>query len=247
VGSILNRWDRQVRVGWSGVALLCGLMGATFFTSAMALAQSGTDFDQDCGVAICIQSGVSNWRYEATQYCEAGVCLRDRLAALVALDWDRMTAGQRTLFSAARNPYVGLADDAYERLRTSRELSLDEQIALLADVRAACRPAELRLRLDVPGYDVVEVTFQVPLTSDAAGNGFQVTQLRRTYRSLPGGSVGWWVRWISNRFPGIPLLDGEPQAFASYEIGLYMGGLVLTDIEFDSATLEQHARQPGCL
>jgi len=239
--------DRNSLVARRGTAVIYSAALSLWCMHDVARAQSGGDFEQECGVAICIQSGVSNWRYEATQYCEAGVCLRDRLAALVGLDWDRLTAGQRTLFSAARNPYVGLDDAAYQRLRTASELSLAERVALLADVRVACRPAELRLRLDVPGYDVVEVTFQVPLTNDATGNGFQVTQLRRTYRSLPGGSVGWWVRWISNRFPGIPLLAGEPEAFASYEIGLYMGGLVLTDIEFEPATLEQHARQPGCL
>ncbi len=239
--------DRKALVARLGTAFAYPAVLSFCCVLGLARAQSGTEFQQDCGVAICIQSGVSNWRYEATQYCEADVCLRDPLDALVALDWDRMTAGQQTLFSAARNPYVGLADDAYQRLRTSREPSLGEQIALLATVRAACRPAELRLRLDVPGYDVVEVTFQVPLVAAETGHGFQVTQIRRTYRSLPGGSVGWWVRWISNRFPGIPLLDGKPSAFASYEIGLYMGGLVLTDIEFEPATLEQHARQPGCV
>ena len=72
-------------------------------------------------------------------------------------------------------------------------------------------------------------------------------QLRRTYRSLPGGSVGWWVRWISNRFPGITLLDGEPEAFASYEIGLYMGGLVLFDLEYAQPAAEAYASQPACV
>ena len=242
-----NCRDGRARCGRAGVSLLVSLTAAQICAFETARAQRETAFEQqDCGVAICIQSGMGNWRYEATQYCEAGVCLRDRLAALVGLDWDRMTAGRGTLFSAARNPYVGLSDDAYRSLRTSADLSLPEQIALLADVRSACRPADLRLRLDVPGYDLVEVTFAVPLATTEAEPGFQVTQIRRTYRSLPGGSVGWWVRWISNRFPGIPLLDGEPREFASYEIGLYMGGLVLTDIEHVPPMAGELAEQPAC-
>jgi hypothetical protein len=42
------------------------------------------------------------------------------------------------------------------------------------------------------------------------------------------------------------LLDGEPEVFASYEIGLYMGGLVLSDIEYRTATAEAYASQPAC-
>ena len=47
-------------------------------------------------------------------------------------------------------------------------------------------------------------------------------------------------------FPGIPLLEGEPTEFASYEIGLYMGGLVLFDKDFRPGTAEAHAAQSGC-
>ena len=36
-------------------------------------AQSRSETAGDCGVAICLQTGISNWRYEATQYCEAEV------------------------------------------------------------------------------------------------------------------------------------------------------------------------------
>ena len=229
----------------TGVAAFCLTTLAVCCTLDVVLAQSVSESDRDCGATICIQSGVSNWRYEASQYCEADVCLRDRLATLVDLNWQRMTAGRQTLFSRGSNPYLGLDDAAYQRLRNSEVTGLAEQLAILATVEGTCMPAELRLRLDVPGYDVVDVTFQIPLVTADVG-GFQVTQLRRTYRSLPGGSVGWWVRWISNRFPGIPLLDGDPEAFASYEIGLYMGGLLLTDIEFVSPTPAALAQQPFC-
>ena len=211
-----------------------------------ARAQSAAERAEDCGADICIEAGIGNWRYEASQYCEADVCLRDRLASIVDLNWQRMMAGRQTLFTRGANPYIGLDDAAYQRLRNSQVPELAEQVAILATAEGACVPAELRLRLDVPGYDIVDVTFQIPPTVDGETGGFQVTQLRRTYRSLPGGSVGWWVRWISNRFPGIPLLDGEPNAFASYEIGLYMGGLVLTDVEFVAPTREEMAAQPAC-
>lgn len=219
------------------------LIGAIQLNAATA--QSNPELSENCGVDICLESGVSNWRYEASQYCEADVCLRDGLESLAELNWDRMTAGQFTLFSTARNPYVGLTNGEYQRLRATRDLA--ERIALLARVRSACKPAELRLRLDVPGYDVVEVAFAMPLYGDVEGQGFRVIQIRRTYRSLPGGSVGWWIRWISHRFPGIALLDGEPTEFASYEIGLYMGGLVLSDMEFRPGTPEEYAAQALCM
>lgn len=240
--SVPRRSVRDARAA-SFCAAIVALFGAA---AGPARAQSVVERANDCGADICLEAGVGNWRYAASQYCESGVCLRDRLASLVDLNWDRMTAGRQTLFSRGSNPYAGLDNAAYQRLRNSQVPELAEQVAILGTAEGACVPAELRLRLDVPGYDVVEVTFQVPPAADGETGGFQVTQLRRTYRSLPGGSVGWWVRWISNRFPGIPLLDGEPREFASYEIGLYMGGLVLTDVEFVTPTREEMASQPAC-
>ncbi len=154
--------------------------------------------------------------------------------------------GRLALIGSNRNPFIGLENAEYQRFRELESTELSERIAALSRVRAVCQPTEFQLRLDVPGYDRVFVTFAMPVVEDTENSGFQVTQLRRTYRSLPGGSVGWWVRWISNRFPGITLLDGEPQAFASYEIGLYMGGLVLADLEFSPGTAEEYASQPAC-
>ncbi len=240
--SIKGRRTRQ-RASEAGCLMLIVLT----LQQRAAEAQSDPIAVGDCGAEICLQSGVSNWRYEAAQYCEAGVCLRDRLDSLLALDWDRMMAGQFSLFSTPANPYVGLTNGEYQRLRTSRDGNLEETIALLAKVRSACRASELRLRLDVPGYDVVEVTFGMPLATDGDGEGFQVTQIRRTYRALPGGSVGWWIRWITYRFPGIALLDGEPTEFANYEIGLYMGGLVLFDKDFAPGNPDGYGSQPACL
>lgn len=225
----------------------CLLLVVVLLQPRAAEAQPTSDSAGDCGVAICLQTGMSNWRYAATQYCEAEVCLRDSLEGLVALDWDRMLAGQLTLFSTAANPYIGLTNGEYQRLRALRDNNLQERIALLAKVRGSCKPAELRLRLDVPGYDLVEVTFAMPSPADGGGHGFQATQIRRTYRQLPGGSVGWWVRWISYRFPGITLMRGPPTEFANYEIGLYMGGLVLFDKEFAAGTPDDYLSQPACV
>ena len=209
-------------------------------------AQSRSEEPVDCGADICLQTGVSYWRYHPTQYCEGDVCLRDRLADIADLNWDRLMNGRMALVGANRNPFIGLENAEYQRFRELGNADLDERIDMLAGISAACQPTEFSLRLDVPGYDVVVVNFSMPVVADGETSGFQVTRIRRTYKSLPGGSVGWWVRWISNRFPGISLLDGEPEVFASYEIGLYMGGLVLSDIEYRTATAEAYASQPAC-
>lgn len=200
----------------------------------------------DCGADICLQTGVSYWRYHPTQYCEGDVCLRDRLENIVDLNWDRLMSGRLALIGSNRSPFVGLESAEYQRFRELGTVDPRERIEILADVPAACQPTEFSLRLDVPGYDVVVVTFSMPLVRDDEDSGFRVTRIHRTYRNLPGGSVGWWIRWISKRFPGISLLDGEPEAFASYEIGLYMGGLVLFDTEYRAGTAEAYAAQPGC-
>lgn len=200
----------------------------------------------DCGADICLQTGVSYWRYHPTQYCEGDVCLRDKLEDIAHLNWDRLMSGRLALIGSNRNPFIGIDNSEYQRFRELGNADLGERIAALSRIRAVCQPTEFSLRLDVPGYDRVFVTFAMPVVRDDEDSGFQVTQIRRTYRSLPGGSVGWWVRWISNRFPGISLLEGEPEAFASYEIGLYMGGLVLFDLEFTAGTEEAYASQAAC-
>ena len=209
-------------------------------------AQSRSEEPVDCGADICLQTGVSYWRYHPTQYCEGDVCLRDRLEDIADLNWDRLMNGRLALIGSNRNPFIGLDNAEYQRFRELANADLDERIEMLANVSGACQPTEFSLRLDIPGYDVVVVDFGMPVAAGGEPSGFQVKQIRRTYKSLPGGSVGWWVRWISNRFPGISLLDGEPEVFASYEIGLYMGGLVLSDIEYRTGTAEAYAAQPAC-
>lgn len=212
----------------------------------MADAQSRSEEPVDCGADICLQTGVSYWRYHPTQYCEGDVCLRDKLEDIAHLNWDRLMSGRLALIGSNRNPFVGLEDAQYQRFREFANTDLRERIDTLARIRAVCQPTEFSLRLDIPGYDVVVVTFGMPVAADGEPSSFQVTKIHRTYRSLPGGSVGWWVRWISSRFPGISLLDGEPEEFASYEIGLYMGGLVLTDIEYRPGTAEAYEGQSAC-
>jgi len=193
-----------------------------------------------------MQTGVSYWRYDANQYCEGDVCLRDRLDEISALEWDRLMSGRLALIGSNRSPFIGLENAEYQRFRELGNGELQQRIDLLADVRAACRPTEFSLRLNVPGYDVVVVSFSMPVAADGRESAFRVTKIHRTYKNLPGGSVGWWIRWISKRFPGISLLDGEPTAFASYEIGLYMGGLVLFDAEYRAGTAEAYAAQMAC-
>lgn len=214
---------------------------------SVAEAQSRSEEPVDCGADICLQTGVSYWRYHPTQYCEGDVCLRDKLEDIASLNWDRLMNGRLALIGSNRNPFVGIENNEYQRFRELERSELSERIDVLTKVRSVCQPTEFSLRLDVPGYDVVVVTFNMPVARDDEDPGFQATKIRRTYRALPGGSVGWWVRWISNRFPGISLLEGEPEAFASYEIGLYMGGLVLFDMEFRAGTAEAYAGQPACM
>lgn len=230
----------------STVSSCCLILFAIVPELRPAAAQSRSEEPVDCGADICLQTGVSYWRYHPTQYCEGDVCLRDKLEDIAHLNWDRLMSGRLALIGSNRNPFVGLDNAEYQRFREFANAELSERVGTLAQIRAACQPTEFSLRLDIPGYDVVVVSFSMPVAADGEQSSFQVTKIHRTYRGLPGGSVGWWVRWISNRFPGISLLDGEPEAFASYEIGLYMGGLVLTDIEYRPETAEAYAAQSAC-
>jgi hypothetical protein len=201
----------------------------------------------DCGAEICLQTGESNWRLEPAEYCEAGVCLRDSLESLVGLDWDRVTAGLDALIAADANPFIGLTDDEYRRLRLPGNDDVKERLRLLGRVRTSCRPAQFSARLEVPGYDTVIVTFAVAPASEPGRQRFQVTTIDRTFRGLPGGSVSAWIRWISYRFPGVELMgDGVPTTIASYEIGLYIGRLVLLDTEFRYGQPADYARHSDC-
>lgn len=201
----------------------------------------------ECGAEICLQAGEPNWRSAASNYCEAGVCLRDNLDNLIALEWDRMTTSEDALTAAGTNPFVGLTDAEYRRLQSLREDDVEDLLRLLGKVQTSCQAAEFSARLAVPGYDTVIVTFGVPLASDGNRQSFQVTAIDRTYRALPGGSVSAWIRWMSYRFPGIELMeDGMPTAFASYEIGLYIGRLVLSDTEVRIGRPADYGRHPDC-
>lgn len=200
----------------------------------------------DCGAEICLQTGESNWRLDPAEYCEAGVCLRDSLESLVGLDWDRIVSGLDTLTAADMNPFVGLGDAEYRRLQAP-DTPIDERVALLGMVEASCRPGEFSARLEIPGYDTVIVAFGVTPASEQGRQRFQVTAIDRTFRGLPGGSVSAWIRWMSYRFPGVELMeDGVPTTFANYEIGLYIGRLVLLDTEFRLGQPVDYERYPDC-
>jgi hypothetical protein len=173
--------------------------------------------------------------------------LRDSLESLVGLDWDRVTAGLDALIAADANPFIGLTDDEYRRLRLPGNDDVKERLRLLGRVRTSCRPAQFSARLEVPGYDTVIVTFAVAPASEPGRQRFQVTTIDRTFRGLPGGSVSAWIRWISYRFPGVELMgDGVPTTIASYEIGLYIGRLVLLDTEFRYGQPADYARHSDC-
>jgi hypothetical protein len=218
------------------------LLTAVMSQLSVAAGQTSTGADARCSADICLQSGMSNWRYDATEYCEADVCLRARLETLTTLDWERLTSGSERLAVLRDGALAGLPAAELERVRRGAAGDIAELVSLLGNAHAACERVDLTLRLDVPGYDLVDVSFAIRPGED----GFGVTRIDRTFRSLPGGSVGWWVRWISHRFPGIALLDGEPMAFASYEIGLYMGRLVLYDRDFEAGPPDAGRREAVC-
>jgi hypothetical protein len=218
------------------------LLTAAMLQLSIAAGQTSTAADAGCSTDICLQSGMSNWRYDATEYCEADVCLRVRLETLTTLDWERLAGGSERLAVLPDGAFAGLSAAELERVRRGAAEDVAELVTLLGKAHGACERVDLTLRLDVPGYDLVDVSFAIRPGED----GFGVTRIDRTFRSLPGGSVGWWIRWISHRFPGIVLLDGEPKEFASYEIGLYMGRLVLFDKDFESRPPDAGLREGAC-
>jgi len=119
------------------------------------------------------------------------VCLRDRLEDIAHLNWDRLMSGRLALIGSNRNPFVGLDNAEYQRFRDFSNADLSERIETLTRISAVCQPTEFSLRLDIPGYDVVVVSFSMPVAADGEPSSFQVTKIHRTYRGLPGGSVGW--------------------------------------------------------
>ncbi len=211
-----------------------------------AESQSRLEPSEECGAEICLQTGTANWQYEPSGYCGSGVCLQDRLESLVSLNWDRMTAGQDSVTVADANPFIGLTDAEYQRLRELGNDDVEEQVQLLGKVRVSCQIGEFSLSLDVPGRDLVDVVFGTPLEGNGGSQQFQVIRIDRTYRSIPGGSMGWWIRWLNYRYPGIVLMEGSPTAFANYEMGLYIGKVVLYDTEFQFGQPADYGRHSDC-
>jgi len=227
-------------------ALYCLLLIMSLGRAQMAESQSRTEPAGDCGADICLETGMSNWQSTPSQYCSSGVCLQDTLESLVSLNWDEVTAGHDSLTHADANPFIGLADAEYQRLRELGDDDVEERVRLLGKVRVSCQIGEFSLGLDIPGRDIVEVSFGTPLASNESSQQFQVIRIDRLYRSFAGGSMGWWVRWLSYRYPGIVLMEGSPTAFANYEMGLFVGKVVLYDLEFRSGQPEEYGRHPDC-
>ena len=224
------------------VATLAIVALAVLSSAVMAQPQIGS-----CGSVICINSGDANWQIEVSDYCDSEVCLRDTFASLTELNWDELLDGREGLTSSAENPYVGLTDEQYARLAELGGDDIDEQVQILSQVSAACRPTEFTFELDVPGRAVVKIVFGTSSSSVGGSQQFQVVAIDRTYRSLPGGSMGWWIRWVSHRFPGIVRIDGVPRDFASYETGLYVSRLVLLDTEFRRGEPADFVSHPDCM
>jgi len=218
----------------------------SLFAPLPAAAQSRSQPAGDCGATICLQTGVGRWQIEPSEYCEAEVCLQDSFASVAELDWDQMPAGRDSLTATEANPFVGLSDSEYQRLGALGDDGLEERVQLIGKVRVSCAAKEFALRLNVPGRDIVIVTFATPLAATGRSQNFHVKSIDRTYRGLPGGSIGWWIRWVTYRFPGIVLMKGEPTDFANYEIGLYMGRLVLVDQSFELGTPAAYLAHPEC-
>ena len=74
---------------------------------------------------------------------------------------------------------------------------------------------------------------------------FQVVRVERLYR-ITTGRTGSWLRWIHNRFPGIVRMEGPPSEFANYEMGLYVGNVVLFDKEYRSGQPADYVKHPDC-
>ena len=237
---------RGVQMRWRITALCCLALTMTIGWAQMAESQSRSGPAGDCGADICLETGMSNWQYTPSQYCSSGVCLQDSLASLLSLDWKEMTAGQDALSLADANPFIGLTDAEYQRLRELDDADVEELVQLLGKVRVSCQIGEFSLELDIPGRDIVEVTFGAPLGSNGGSQQFQVIRIDRLYRSFAGGSMGWWIRWLSYRYPGIVLMEGAPTAFANYEMGLFVGKVVLYNQDFRAGLPAEYGKHPEC-
>ncbi|HEY5623906.1 MAG TPA: hypothetical protein VIV14_09095, partial [Gammaproteobacteria bacterium] len=125
--------------------------------------------------------------------------------------------------------------------------ALNELRAALGEPRVVCQPVSFTVELDVPGRDVINVVFATAAAAAGGAQRLRVVQIDRIYRSLPGGSMGWWIRWISYRFPGISLITDEPREFANYETGLYVARLALLDKEFNPGSPEDYLSHVDCM
>ena len=199
----------------------------------------------ECGAHICLETGKSNWRSEPSNYCEEGVCLQDSLESLVSLRWNRMTAGQDSLTIADANPFIGLTNGEYQTLRELGDNDIGERVRLLGKVGVSCQLGEFSLGLSIPGRNSANVTFGTPLSGNGGYQGFQVIRIDRRYR-ITTGRTGYWLRWIHIRFPGIVRIEGSPAALANYEMGLYVGSVVLFDKEFQFGQPADYGRHLDC-
>jgi hypothetical protein len=230
------------------LSYLCSLMLILGIAQPLtADAQSRSVAVGDCGAAICIKTGDANWKYAASDYCDSEVCLQDSFESLGSLRWDRMPAGQEDLIVADANPFIGLSDAEYQQLKDFGEDNLAERLQLLATVGVTCEVSGFSLRLNIPGRDIVIVTFGATAASSGGSQEFQVVSIDRTFRDLPGGSMGWWIRLVTYRYPGIVRLSGQPVDFASYETGLYVSRLLLFDTGFEYGTAAEYSSHPDCL
>ena len=227
-------------------ALCCLTLIMSLARAQMAESQFRSEPVGACGADICLETGMSNWQYTPSQYCSSGVCLQDSLASLLSLDWEEISAGQDALSLADANPFIGLTDGEYQRLRELGDDDIEERVQLLGKIRVSCQIGEFSLGLDVPGRDIVEVTFGTSSAENGGSQQFQVIRIDRLYRSFAGDSMGWWIRWLSYRYPGIVLMEGAPTAFASYEMGLFVGKVVLYDLEFRSGQPAEYGKHPDC-
>jgi len=228
------------------ISRLCRLM------LVMGLCQHGTaesqwfpERSEECGAHICLEAGKSNWRSDASNYCEDGVCLQDTLESLGALRWNRMIAGQDSLTIADANPFIGLTNVEYQTLRELGNDDIGERVRLLGKIGVSCQLGEFTIGLSIPGRNSANVTFGTPLADNGGYQGFQVIRIDRMYR-ITTGRTGSWLRWIHNRFPGIVRMEGAPAALASYEMGLYAGSVVLFDKGFQFGQPEDYGKHPDC-
>ena len=224
----------------SCLALVLGL-----YHAQPAESQWFPERSEACDAHICLEAGKSNWRSDASNYCEEGICLRDSLESLVSLRWNRINAGEEPLISDGENPFIGLTDTEYQMLRELGDEDIGERVRLLGKVRVSCELKELTLGLSIPGRNSASVMFGTPLADDGGYQGFQVIRIDRRYR-ITTSRTGSWLRWIHNRFPGIVRMEGPPTEFANYEMGLYVGSVVLFDKEFQFGQPEDYRMHPSC-